>query len=118
MGCKCLNVRITGLVEVLHAYSNPSSQVDAALRPIGTDFKQPDGRSSLSRQSHDGSVVAFSDALAVPPRALRRRLTDQQRQAIVEAFHDGVPQQVLADRYGISVRSVKRLVRAARERAR
>jgi len=58
------------------------------------------------------------DAPAVPPRALRRCLTDQQRQTIVDAFCDGAPQQVLADRYGISVRSLKRLLRAARERAR
>ena len=52
------------------------------------------------------------DIPPVAPRLLHRRLTAEQREAIVTAFNHGTPQGELAARYGISVRSVRRLVRA------
>lgn len=46
--------------------------------------------------------------------ALNRRLSDEVRRAIVTAYQEGVRQQVLADRYEVSLSSIKRLIRAAR----
>jgi DNA-binding transcriptional regulator LsrR (DeoR family) len=50
----------------------------------------------------------------VPPRPLNRRLTLEQREAIVIAYSNGVEQKALAVQYGISDRSVRRLVSKAR----
>ncbi|WP_081687150.1 sigma factor-like helix-turn-helix DNA-binding protein [Glycomyces tenuis] len=55
------------------------------------------------------------DSPQARPRSLHRRLSDVQREAIVTAFNHGTPQKELAARYGISVRSVRRLVRDSRE---
>ncbi|MCH7229944.1 hypothetical protein L0U85_03585 [Glycomyces sp. L485] len=46
----------------------------------------------------------------MPPRPLNRRLTLEQREAIVIAYSEGVEQKVLAVQYDISDRSVKRLI--------
>ncbi|WP_155830366.1 sigma factor-like helix-turn-helix DNA-binding protein [Glycomyces tenuis] len=54
-----------------------------------------------------------------PPSRFRVRSTDasppDQRRALVAAFAFGVRQKDLATEYGISIRSVKRLVRQARD---
>ncbi|MEU5871920.1 sigma factor-like helix-turn-helix DNA-binding protein [Glycomyces sp. NPDC047369] len=48
------------------------------------------------------------------PRPLHRRLSSEQRSALVASYTAGVRQKDLAVKYGISVRSVKRLVQRAR----
>jgi DNA-binding transcriptional regulator LsrR (DeoR family) len=48
------------------------------------------------------------------PRPLDRRLTLEQREAIVIAYSNGVEQKALAVQYGLSERSVKRLIANAR----
>jgi DNA-directed RNA polymerase specialized sigma24 family protein len=58
---------------------------------------------------------APDDAPPVSPRPLNRRLTAEQREAIVIAYGAGAEQKDLAVQYGISDRSVKRLVSRARE---
>jgi hypothetical protein len=45
---------------------------------------------------------------------LNRRLSEEVRRAIVTAYQEGVRQQVLADRYEVSLSSIKRLIRASR----
>jgi transposase-like protein len=52
-------------------------------------------------------------AVAYPPapsRALGKRLSPTDRDTLVAAFNAGASQQHLATEYGISIRSVKRLV--------
>nr|WP_277606042.1 sigma factor-like helix-turn-helix DNA-binding protein [Glycomyces sp. L485] len=99
----------------MHAYSNPSSQVDAALYRLAAPI-EPRGRiSGLSWWARDGEDFPPTRAEVVTPRALKRRLSIEQREAIVKAYNEGVLQKDLAVEYGISVRSVKRLVRHARD---
>ncbi|WP_157974699.1 sigma factor-like helix-turn-helix DNA-binding protein [Glycomyces dulcitolivorans] len=50
--------------------------------------------------------VAYPPA---PPRALGARLSPTDRDELIAAFNAGASQQHLATKYGISIRSVKRL---------
>ncbi|WP_168801747.1 hypothetical protein [Glycomyces buryatensis] len=52
-------------------------------------------------------AVAYPPA---PPRALGKRLSPTDRDDLVTAFNAGTSQKYLATKYGISVRSIKRLV--------
>jgi DNA-directed RNA polymerase specialized sigma24 family protein len=67
------------------------------------------------------SMTALKDLLkrneAHRPWQVSDRLTAQDEEALLEAFHAGTRQWRLAERYGISVSSVKRLVRRDRELA-
>lgn len=91
-------------------YLNPSPQLsthanrlpDLFTRPIRNPDPcpvpdQPKPRSSNGR-----------------PWALDRRLTSADRTAIVSEYQAGALQKALAKRYGISLSSVKRLIREAR----
>jgi hypothetical protein len=49
------------------------------------------------------------------PRPLNSRLSHDHRVALVASFASGARQRDLAIQYGISIRSVKRLIRLARE---
>lgn len=49
------------------------------------------------------------------PWSLDRRLTSADRTAIVSEYQAGALQKTLAEKYGISLSSVKRLIRVARE---
>lgn len=72
------------------------------------------GPSWQPRPNCDPSVA---NNLPLPqPHALNRRLTADQRREIAAAFNNGTPQKELAATHGISIRSVKRLVHAAREK--
>jgi DNA-directed RNA polymerase specialized sigma24 family protein len=51
------------------------------------------------------------------PRPLCQRLSPEQRSALVAAYGTGARQKDLAAEYGISIRSAKRLLRAARDSA-
>jgi DNA-directed RNA polymerase specialized sigma24 family protein len=62
----------------------------------------------------DCDLVA-DDAPPVRSRPLDRRLSVDQREAIVRAYADGMVQKDLAVQYGISDRSVKRLIANARK---
>jgi DNA-binding NarL/FixJ family response regulator len=104
-----------GMVEVLHAYAKPNPQVDAILESLENAQEADESSSGLSWQSRSGSELPVIVTPSMPPRILHRRLTAEQRQAIVTAFSHGTPQKELAARHDISVRSVRRLVRDARE---
>jgi hypothetical protein len=102
-------------VEVLHAYANSNPQLDAALDHLAEPAElwiRDSGPSSEPRLDCDPSL---DDVPPVPPRSLNRRLTAEQREAIVSAYGAGAPQKVLAVQYGISDRSVKRLVSKVRK---
>ncbi|WP_091039748.1 sigma factor-like helix-turn-helix DNA-binding protein [Glycomyces harbinensis] len=102
-------------VEVLHAYAKPNPQLDASLDRLAepAELWIPDsGPVGEPRLNGDPSP---DDAPPVPPRPLKRRLTVEQRKAIVLAYNHGVPQKALAIQYGLSDRSVKRLIAEARK---
>lgn len=91
-------------VELATVYLNSSLQLntDAIRLPdlLTRAAQDPDPAPALQ-----GTVKAW---------ALNRRLSGEVRSAVVTAHLEGVRQQVLADRYEVSLSSVKRLLRAAR----
>jgi hypothetical protein len=99
------------LVEVLHAYANGNPQLDAAMDCLvePSDAWIPDSGPSWKGSPGGGDVPP------VPQRSLQRRLTDEQREAIIKAYASGVLQKDLTTQYGICNRSVKRLVANARK---
>lgn len=99
-------------MELLHAYANPNPQLDASLDRLPESWIPDSGPSREPRFDCD---PVPNDSPPVPPRPLNRRLTAEQREAIILAYGAGVPQKVLAVQYGISDRSVKRLVSQARK---
>jgi plasmid maintenance system antidote protein VapI len=58
-------------------------------------------------------AVAFPPA---PPRSLIKRLTPTDQADLITAFNAGSTQKTLAAKYGISTRSVKRLVHGSSNR--
>jgi Mor family transcriptional regulator len=58
-------------------------------------------------------LIAYPPA---PPRALGERLSPAERDALITAFNAGASQKSLAAAYGISIRSIKRLVHGASNR--
>jgi DNA-binding CsgD family transcriptional regulator len=100
------------LVEVLHAYANPNPQLDASFDRLAESTEHWISDSGPSWEPRLDCDPAPGD---VPPRPLNRRLTAEQREAIVIAYSNGMPQKDLAVQYGISDRSVKRLVANARK---
>jgi transposase-like protein len=65
-----------------------------------------------------GEIVAYgqpkSRSANGKPWALDRRLTSADRAAIVSEYQAGELQKTLAKKYGVSLSSVKRLIREAR----
>ncbi|WP_205327744.1 hypothetical protein [Glycomyces sp. YM15] len=88
------------------AYSNTLTQVvalhEALERRIGAQIIQV-----------ASSPAAVDDSRR--PRSLHQRLTPVEIEALVAAYRAGVRQPVLAERYGIGLTSVKKLVRQTRE---
>jgi DNA-binding transcriptional regulator LsrR (DeoR family) len=58
-------------------------------------------------------LIAYPPA---SPRALGERLSPVQRDALITAFNAGATQEALAAEYGISIRSIKRLVHGSSNR--
>jgi hypothetical protein len=102
-------------VEVLHAYANPNPQLDAALDRLEEPAESWISDSGLYWESRPDCDPAPDDAPPVLPRPLNRRLSPEQREAIVIAYDSGMLQKDLALQYGISDRSVKRLIVNARK---
>jgi len=102
-------------VEVLHAYAKPNPQIDAVLDRLENSLKADESPSGPSREPRLDCDPAPDDAPPVPPRPLDRRLTAEQREVIIVAYSRGIPQKDLAVQYGISDRSVKRLIAIARK---
>jgi hypothetical protein len=90
----------------LVSYSNTLTQVVALHEALERRLNAPIGQ-----------VASSSASAKVPrrPRSLRQRLTPTDSEALVAAFRAGARQPVLAERYGIGLTSVKKLVREARQ---
>jgi hypothetical protein len=91
-------------VELATAYLNPSPQLNTHANLLPDLLTRP---------------AANPDPAPAPKTtgkawALNRRLSEEARRAIVTAHREGVRQQVLADRYEVSLSSIKRLIRASR----
>jgi hypothetical protein len=74
-------------------------------------------RAEKSGPSCTGRTPAAADvevSYGQPPRALAKRFSSETSAALAEAFASGVKQKDLARQYGISIRSVKRLLQQAR----
>jgi hypothetical protein len=102
-------------VEVLHAYANPNPPLDATLDRLAEPAEPRLSDPGPSWEPRLDCDPVPEDAPLVPPRSLKRRLTVEQRETIVLAYGAGTPQRTLAIQYGISDRSVKRLVSKARQ---
>jgi hypothetical protein len=102
------------LVELTTATLNTPPQVDALLGHLSgplTNDREPSGPSWRFRTAAEYTI---EDTSGLTPRPIRQRLSPVQRSALVDAFAAGIKQKDLALQYGISIRSVKRLVRDAR----
>ncbi|WP_372451658.1 sigma factor-like helix-turn-helix DNA-binding protein [Glycomyces salinus] len=102
------------VVDLLHSYSNPSPQVDAVLDRLEAPIEPSEPISGPSWRAFNGWGSPPTHAEFVTPRLLNQRLSAEQREAIVMAYAGGTPQKLLAAQYGISDRSVKRLIANAR----
>jgi DNA-directed RNA polymerase specialized sigma24 family protein len=95
-------------VDLLRAYSNHSGLLEDLNRAVrrleqaATGDRQdwPRSVSSIGRVGRVGRVWALSE-----------RLSDDQVRAMVTKFRAGTSKQELADEYGISPKSVQRLMR-------
>jgi hypothetical protein len=85
------------------AYSNTLAQVvalhEALERRLGASIGQVASSSASAKELHR-------------PRSLHQRLTPIEVEALVAAYRAGVRQAVLAERYGIGLTSVKKLIRS------
>jgi hypothetical protein len=93
-------------VELATAYLNPSPQ-------LNSHANQLPGLTSRLNQNPDPKP-ALATGTTNRAWALARRLPEATRSTIVADHQSGVCQQVLADRYEVSLSSIKRLLRAAR----
>jgi DNA-directed RNA polymerase specialized sigma24 family protein len=94
-------------VELATAYLNPSPQ-------LKQHANQLPGLASQAVWNPD-SKPALETGTTSRAWALARRLSEASRSAIVADYQSGARQQVLADRYEISLSSIKRLLRDARD---
>ncbi|MEU6248279.1 hypothetical protein [Glycomyces sp. NPDC047010] len=86
------------------AYSNTLTQVVALHEALERRLSAPIGEVASSPSSAEEPHR---------PRSLHQRLTPTQINALVTAYRAGVRQPVLAERYGIGLTSVKKLIRSA-----
>lgn len=90
-------------VDLLRHYSNRSELLEQ-LHKVSV---------ILSNTSGDGSVSPSGAAQAevgTRSRWLRHRFTAEDQQAMIDLYRSGAPARVVAERYGIGVRAVKRLL--------
>lgn len=102
------------MVELTIATLNTPPQVDSLLKQLSGPHSVAHGVSGPSWRSGKAAEFTTEDTSGQVPRPLHRRFSPDQRAALVAAFASGVRQRDLATQYGISVRSVKRLIRRAR----
>lgn len=111
---------------VVHRYSQPvtrvhtRSQIELILATLNTPrlsgpLAGEGGALGPAQRSGTTAEYTVENVAGRMLRPLRRRLSPEQRSALVESFAAGARQKDLAAEYDISIRSVKRLVRAARD---
>ena len=100
----------------LDLYCRPNTRLfepkPAARRPPQTPIR-PVARPRPRNRPHGPRIPDEPPPVAYPPapsRALGKRLSPTDRDTLIAAFNAGASQQHLATEYGISIRSVKRLV--------
>ncbi|WP_214111392.1 hypothetical protein [Acrocarpospora catenulata] len=89
-------------MELLGRYSKRSDLQERLLEALE--------RAKIPHDDHDDQLASPSSR----PRVVQKitdRLTDEEVRKLVESFHAGTPKHVLAQEYGISLSSVKRLLR-------
>ncbi len=96
-------------VELATAYLNPSPQVNAHANQLPDLFRSPTRNPDPCPTTKQAKPRSSNGR----PWALNRRLTNADRTAIVSKYQAGVRQKALAEKYGISLSSIKRLVREA-----
>jgi hypothetical protein len=100
-------------VELATVYLNPSPQVNAHANRLPDLFnssaQNPDPCPPTEQSKPRSSTGR--------PWAIDRRLTATDRATIVSEYQAGELQKTLAKKYGISLSSVKRLAREARQAA-
>jgi DNA-directed RNA polymerase specialized sigma24 family protein len=95
-------------VGLIRAYSNPSGPLEELARAVRRlERAVPD-------DGQDEPCSVRSSGRVGRVWALSERLSDEQVQAMVAKFKAGTPKQQLADEFGISLSSVKRILRKRR----
>ncbi|WP_155830383.1 hypothetical protein [Glycomyces tenuis] len=101
-------------VSLTLAYSNPNPQLDGLLEhltspsPTCTEHPGP----SYDAEREGGGLIETNYGRS--PRPLNKRFSPKARSELATAFASGVKQKDLALQYGVSIRSVKRLIQQAR----
>jgi DNA invertase Pin-like site-specific DNA recombinase len=97
------------------AYSNPNPQLDGLLERLSgpSPARGPETGPSALNAPDEQPPTAYPPA---PPRSIGKRLSPTDRDTLTIAFNAGVSQARLATEYGISIRSIKRLVQGASNR--
>jgi hypothetical protein len=106
---------VFSVVELILASLNTPPQVDGLLGRLSGPLPYRAETSGPSWRSDSAAGYTVENVAGRVPRPLNRRLSHNQRVALVVSFASGVKQHDLADKYGISVRSVKRLIHLSRE---
>jgi hypothetical protein len=92
-------------VELVQAYSKRPDLADALVRAADQLHQARSGsRADVTRAWTTGGVGR--------PRRVRERLSEEDQARLVAAFRSGTAKWRLAERYGISESSVKRLLRS------
>ncbi len=91
------------MVDLLRRYSNRAD----LLEQLG---KVSEIVSNGSLQAAKATSEADRSEEAPRSRWLRHRFTAEEQQAMLDLYRSGAPARVVAERYGIGVRAVKRLL--------
>jgi hypothetical protein len=108
MRCNCLNVRVIKPVDLSVAYYNSKHQVKAMLARVQgliSDVTARDWREPVPQLSQ--LTLAYRNG---KPRAIRDRFAPEEYQRLVEAAQAGASKKGLAAAYGISRRSIDRML--------
>ena len=95
-----------GLVDVIRQYSKNRGLLDDLARTIA----QTEQAAKIQDQRRSVRTTARTNER----RTLQDRLNADDLRRLIVAYHSGTTQRELAERYGISVTSVKRLLRLHR----
>jgi transcriptional regulator of acetoin/glycerol metabolism len=110
MRCYCLNVRVIWLVDLSVAYYNSKPQVKALLNRLRglidaiPDREGPEAMPRLSQLAQ----ASRSDT----PRAVRDRLDVDELERLLIAARADVPRMQLAAEFGVSRKTIYRLLKA------
>lgn len=103
---------VTILTAVRAAAEIAAEDAGRALRPRDTTSSPPESAPCETRPM--SGVTCARPSRRPESRALDRRLTSADHAAIVSKYQAGELQKEFAEKYGISLSSVKRLIREAR----